>query len=96
VPEPSAEFEWDAANLKHVRRHRVTPAEVEEVMRNGPAEVGYDIVDGEERWTMVGHTNLTRVLIVAWTLRKGRIRVVTAWPAPRRTREDYFRFKDAS
>jgi uncharacterized DUF497 family protein len=93
VPKHRPEFEWDVANLKHLARHRVTPTEVEDVLENDPAQLGYDVVNEEERWTVVGHTNLTRVLVVTWTLRKGSIRVVTAWPAPKRMREDYFRFK---
>ena len=26
------EFDWDAANTRHLKRHRVTPAEFEELM----------------------------------------------------------------
>ena len=89
-------FEWDPANLKHIARHRVSPHEVEEVMTNDPADLGYDVVEGEPRWTVIGHTRMVRVLVVVWTERNGRARVVAAWPAPRKLREDYLRSKRIS
>jgi hypothetical protein len=33
------ELEWDDANIEHIARHGVTPAEVEEAFRGGVAEV---------------------------------------------------------
>ena len=83
MKEHGPDFEWDNANLKHVARHRVTPAEAQEVLRNDPIEVGYDVIEGEGRWTVMGHTNLARVRVVACTFRSGKTRVVTAWPGRR-------------
>ena len=79
----------DEGNLRHIRRHGVSQSEAGEVMRNGAAALDYDIVEGEERWTAIGHTNLLRVLVVAWTPRRDKIRVVTAWPAPKGMRRKY-------
>ena len=90
--EPSV-FEWDAANLRHLARHAVTPAEAEDVMENDPADLGYDVVKGEPRWTVAGHTNLIRVLVVTWTVRDEKMRIVTAWQAPKKLRADYLRSK---
>jgi uncharacterized protein len=86
-------FLWDVANLKHIARHGVAPAEAEEVMKNGPTDLGYDVVEGEPRWTAVGHTNLIRVLVITWTIRNEQARIVTAWQAPKKLRSDYLRFK---
>jgi uncharacterized DUF497 family protein len=47
--------------------------------------------DGEERILQVGATNKGRVLLVVTTWRKGMIRVVTAYPAPKQLRELYLR-----
>jgi hypothetical protein len=39
----------------------VEPGEVEAVMANGPFDLGYEFVNGEERWTSIGHTHQVRV-----------------------------------
>jgi uncharacterized DUF497 family protein len=92
--EPSV-LEWDAANLRRLARHAITPAEAEEVMENDPTDLGYDVVKGEPRWTVVGHTNLIRVLVVMWTVRGEKVRIVTAWQAPRKLLSNYLRSKRA-
>jgi uncharacterized protein len=92
--EPSV-FEWDAPNLRHLARHAITPAEAEEVMENDPTDLGYDVVKGEPRWTVVGDTNLIRVLVVTWTVRGEKVRIVTAWQAPKKLLSDYLRSKRA-
>lgn len=86
-------MEWDAGNILHVARHRVTPSEVEEVFRNQPSVRGHDRVDSEDRWTAVGATNSLRVLVVVFTMRGEKIRPVTAWNADRRAKKEYFRAK---
>jgi len=62
-------------------------------MNDNPADVGYEVVASEPRWTVIGHTHVGRVLRVTWTLRRERIRIVTAWQATKRARNDYFRAK---
>ncbi len=74
-------FEWDAVNLRHLRRHRgVTPLLVEQAM-NDPmaADFGWDIVDGEERYHLVGATGDGRLLSVIYEVRGERVRVITAY-----------------
>lgn len=87
-------FQWDAANLAHIARHRVMPAEAEQVLASDPIHLDYDIVDGEERWTSIGHTESVRVLVVVWTIRDhDAVRVVTAWEAHKRAHRNYLREK---
>ena len=87
-------FEWDAANVTHIARHKVTPKEAEEALLNDPFDLGYEIVDGEERWTSVGHTDNRRVLLLVWTLRgEDVVRVVTAREAEKTSRRTYLRAK---
>ena len=74
-------FDWDEANVGHVARHNVTPEEVEQVFANDPMELGADVVDGQERYTAVGHTNRLRVLVLVWTMRGGATRPITAFDA---------------
>jgi hypothetical protein len=35
------EFDWDAGNIRHLKRHRVTPDEFEEIMKGDPAHLEY-------------------------------------------------------
>jgi hypothetical protein len=50
-------FEWDDANILHLAEHDVMPEEAEEVILGGPLDIGYEVVDGEERSSHVGETN---------------------------------------
>jgi uncharacterized DUF497 family protein len=50
-------------------------------------------VNGEERWTLLGHSNHLRVLVVVWTMRGELIRPVTAFEAGKRLAEDYVKEK---
>lgn len=71
-------FEWDEANIEHIGRHDVRPEEVEQFFFNDPIDLDFEVVDGEDRWTAMGHTNDLRTLVVVWTMRDYSIRVVTA------------------
>ena len=81
---PEILFDWDEENIRHLRRHRVTPAEFEEVIRNDVLDLDYETERGEPRFRSVGITNSGKVLIVVWTVRGGRIRAVTAFRASKR------------
>ena len=82
-------FDWDEANVGHVARHNVTPEEVEQVFANDPMDLGADVVDGEERYTAVGHTKRLRVLVLVWTMRGERNRPITAFDASERLATRY-------
>ncbi len=75
------EFEWDDENRKHLAAHKVTPAEFEYVLTNNPVDLGYELVDDEDRYRAVGLTGTGRLLTVVWTPRNGSVRAVTAFPA---------------
>lgn len=72
-------FDWDGANIDHIAEHDVTPEEAEEAMLGDPLDIGFDIVDDEERWSYIGETNDGRILRIAITVRGRRMRVVTAF-----------------
>src|SRR5579864_7494331 len=90
-PWGESKFDWDQHNIGHVAKHRVTPEEVEQVLLNNPVfiEMRIDRRTGEERILELGHTNLGRVLFVAWTPRGALMRPVTAYPADRKIRSAY-------
>jgi uncharacterized DUF497 family protein len=75
------EFEWDDENKKHLAAHKVTPAEFEYVLTNNAMDLGYELIDDEERYRAVGLTGAGRLLTVVWTPRNGCIRAVTGFPA---------------
>jgi uncharacterized DUF497 family protein len=50
-------------------------------MSNDPMDLDYEMIDGEVRYRSVGVTNRGRVLTAVWTIRDGRIRAVTSFPA---------------
>lgn len=75
------EFDWDDGNIKHLAVHRVTPTEFEEVLNNDPLDLVYELIDSEERYRAVGLTTGFRLLSVVFTVRNGRVRGITAFPA---------------
>ena len=84
-------FDWDQANIGHIARHGVTPLEIEQMFANGVGHAGFEHTEGEDRYTVIGHTNSLRVLLAVWTYRNGLVRTITAREAGKRMREDYFR-----
>jgi len=81
------QFEWTDSNTNHIARHGVTPAEAEEVIAGDPIVLQVQFRKGERRVLCAGRTAKGRAIAVVYTVRKGRVRVVTAFPAKRRVRE---------
>ena len=77
------EFDWDAENTQHLKRHDVAPGEFEEIMGSDPLYLEYQARNGEERYKILGATKADRVLIAIWTPRDGKVRAVTAYRASR-------------
>jgi uncharacterized protein len=75
------EFDWDDANVKHLASHRITPSEFEQAMTVAPEDIGYQCINGEDRYQVVGPTNAGRLLYLVWTPRGDTVRAVTAYPA---------------
>lgn len=86
-------FDWDRANAGHIAIHGVAPEEVEQVFANDEMDIDYDVIGGEERWTVIGRTDQRRVLIVVFTMRGDLVRTVTAYEASGRMRTEYFATK---
>jgi uncharacterized DUF497 family protein len=89
------EFDWDARNIAHLRRHRVSPHEFEQVILSDPFELEYETDAGEERYKALGMTIQGRILVVVWTPREGRVRPVTAYPANKMLRETFWKLRGA-
>jgi uncharacterized protein len=91
---PMSDFDWDDANREHLAQHGVQPHEAEETFRNDPVdlEVQEDDDDGY-RYKQIGETNAGRILVVMSTVRKGRVRIITAWDAPKAYKILYLEMK---
>jgi uncharacterized DUF497 family protein len=82
-------FDWDQANIEHIRGHAVTLGEVLQVFANEASDLRYEVVNSEERWTSIGHTDALRILVVVWTMRGESVRTVTAFDAGKRMVAEY-------
>ncbi len=85
-------FDWNDANREHVRDHRVEPEEAEDGLLD-PARIGVPAyrVGREQRWAALGATEDGRLLFVVFTLRRSKVRVVTARDANPREKRRYRR-----
>ena len=83
------EFEWDEANRDHVAHHGLTPEDAERALTKSPLELAAVNRKGESRRLTIGLTDTGRLLAVVSTERKGRVRVITAYPANRKQRRIY-------
>jgi uncharacterized DUF497 family protein len=85
------DFEWDEGNIEDIALHGVTPEDAEYVLLHPTLDVGYEDWHGEERYAEVGATASGRILLVWTTWRGDRIRVVTAFDAPKQDASAYLR-----
>ena len=85
-------FDWDEGNLtKNWVRHRVAAAECEQVFFNRPLVAAADEQHSEEepRVYVLGQTDAERRLFIAFMIRRGLIRVISARDMNRRERVEY-------
>jgi uncharacterized DUF497 family protein len=84
-------FEWDAANWrKSELKHGVAATEAEEVLLGDPlCHVDTRHSGGEPRYVALGSTGEGRRLFISFTIRKNRIRTISARPMSRRERIIY-------
>ena len=85
-------FDWDEGNAeKNWLSHQVTPQEAEQAFFNRPLIVADDVKHSrqEKRYLILGQTDEDRPLFIAFTLRKGRIRVISARDMNRKERKVY-------
>jgi uncharacterized DUF497 family protein len=87
------EFEWDEGNAsKSAKKHGVETYEVEAVFRSGlalPLGIQISPVVNEQRLGLVGPTLNGKLLQIAFVMREGRVRVISARPAHKKERIKY-------
>lgn len=86
-------FDWDDANTGHISRHNVTRIEAEEALSGASLPLDAEERGGEKRHAELGETSKGRLLVVVWTWRRRKIRIVTAFPANRKWRVFWRRLK---
>jgi uncharacterized protein len=85
-------FEWDAGNThKNRLKHDVTAEECEQAFQNRPLLIAADMKHSqdERRYIALGKAHEGRTLFIAFTLRKDRLRVISARDMSRKERGRY-------
>jgi uncharacterized protein len=85
-------FEWDESKAKvNTRKHGVTFEEASTVFADPLSVTIYDPVhsEDEDRYIALGESHRRRLLVVVFTDRGDRIRLISARVATRRERKDY-------
>ena len=85
-------FEWDKNNReKNWEKHGVSPSECEEMFFNMPLVLQQDPTHShkEPRYYALGQTALGRRLFVSFTIRKDKIRVISARDMSKKERRIY-------
>jgi hypothetical protein len=91
-------FDWDSANWrKSELKHGVAVAEAEEALLNDPlCQVDERHSTSEQRYVALGATNDRRHLMIAFTVRRNLVRVISARPMSRRERVVYEKARSQS
>ena len=85
------EFEWDEAkNQANIREHGIS-FEMAKRIFDRPVLASPDRRKnyGEDRYVSIGQAGYTALIVVAYTRRDGRIRLISARPASRKERQIY-------
>ncbi len=88
----SLQFEWDRRKAKtNVRKHGVSFEEASTTFGDPLALTIADPLHSEEedRFISLGESHRRRLLVVAFTDRGGRVRIISARAATPRERKDY-------
>ena len=84
-------FEWDNGNLEHIKKHRVDYRECEESFLNKPLIVNEDETHSqtESRFRVYGQTNKKRLIMIIFTIRNNKLRVISIRDQNKKERREY-------
>lgn len=80
LPKP-IKFEWDKGNQdKNWHKHKTDAKEIEQVFFNKPIQIFKDVKHSQEedRFVALGITNQNRKLYIVFTIRKSKLRIISA------------------
>ena len=84
------EAEWDPAKARaNLRKHSVRFADAVAALEDARAISVRDESADEERWVTIGMDSLARILVVVYTWRDERVRLISDRPATRREALQY-------
>jgi len=90
--EKVGEFDWDTGNInKNQDKHEVNVNECEEVFFNTPVLIQNDEKhsEKEKRFSVLGRSNDDRYLYLVFTIRRNKIRVISARDQSKKERVIY-------
>ncbi|OGI59972.1 hypothetical protein A2814_01555 [Candidatus Nomurabacteria bacterium RIFCSPHIGHO2_01_FULL_38_19] len=85
-------FEWDKGNkIKNLTKHKVSQDECEETFFDYNRKVQKDLLHSrdEERYILLGQTKYKRLLYIIFTIRKEKVRVISARDINKKERKLY-------
>jgi len=85
-------FEWDKGNIdKNLKKHNVSNQEAEEIFFNRPVVFSEDKkhLNVEARYMLLGKTNKKRLLTIFFTIRRNKIRIISARDMHKKERGEY-------
>ncbi|GAC1566054.1 MAG: BrnT family toxin [Ktedonobacteraceae bacterium] len=85
-------FEWDKGNKqKNWENHQVHYTECEQVFFNKPSLIGDDPQHStqEKSYYVLGRSDVDRTLFIVFTIRRNKIRVISARDQSKKEREIY-------
>ncbi len=88
----SVEFQWDDGNQdKNWIKHQVSITECEEVFFDDQKIKLKDILhsDKEDRFIILGMTKKDRILFIVYTIRKNKVRIISARDADKKEKKLY-------
>lgn len=96
LPKPIS-FEWNKGNIdKNWEKHKIHFKEAEEIFLNRPLKIFKDIKHSqkEDRFVALGITDKNRKLYLVFTIRKKKIRVISARNQSKKERSLYGKKKN--
>jgi len=87
-----ATFEWDERKARaNLENHGIDFADAATALNDDLAILIHDEHDDEDRFVTIGEDLMGRLLVVVFTMRGERIRIISARTASPREAEDYSR-----
>jgi uncharacterized protein len=83
-------FDWDKGNLEHIAKHGFDDIECEDVFFDEYA-IAADAYNykGEKRQAIIGKTEGGRIAFIVYTIRNGKVRVVSSQDADASEKRKY-------
>lgn len=84
-------FDWDEGNLRKMTKHLINDKEGESAFYDARKIIRYDSQHSDEelRYVCIAKSNQNRILFVVFTIRAGKIRIISARKANKKEERAY-------